>query len=377
MDSIKKERYIYIIILLVLCLVSFGLGYFLFSTDNLKETKAIPINDSISLNVMPIISEDVVVKSNYVGYVEAINQVSIIPYISGYLQNIPIKAGQYVNRGDLLVTINPDEYKAKLDSTTANVLQAQASFEYNKSYYDRVKKSGKNTFSETEIDNAKNNYLQAQALLKNAEANRNFAQINYNYTTINAPISGLIGNFNLSIGDYVSPSSNPLLTIMQIDPIRVVFSLTDTEYLNMKKDGLLFKDSVIKLKLSNGENYEHVGEFKYTDNKINKQTNSLAIYVYFKNNKQQLFPNAFVTVEVNKTFKNIVSIDKNFIKIKNNGYFITIARDNKIEEIPIKIISDKDNKYLLKNTFKLGDMIVLDDINNLSTNKKISFNIIK
>lgn len=377
MYSIKKERYIYIIILLVLCLVSFGLGYFLFSTDNLKETKAIPINDSISLNVMPIISEDVVVKSNYVGYVEAINQVSIIPYISGYLQNIPIKAGQYVNRGDLLVTINPDEYKAKLDSTTANVLQAQASFEYNKSYYDRVKKSGKNTFSETEIDNAKNNYLQAQALLKNAEANRNFAQINYNYTTINAPISGLIGNFNLSIGDYVSPSSNPLLTIMQIDPIRVVFSLTDTEYLNMKKDGHLFKDSVIKLKLSNGENYEYAGEFKYTDNKINKQTNSLAIYVYFKNNKQQLFPNAFVTVEVNKTFKNIVSIDKNFIKIKNNGYFITIARDNKIEEIPIKIISDKDNQYLLENTFKLGDMIVLDDINNLSTNKKISFNIIK
>lgn len=377
MESIKQQRYVYIIILLVMCLVSFGLGYFLFNAKSTKETKHVPINDSISLNATPIKTNDIVVKNSYVGYVEAINQVSIIPYVNGYLQNIPIKAGQFVNEGDLLVTINPKEYKAKLDSSIASVLQAQASFQYNKTYYDRVQKSGKNTFSETEIDNAKNNYKQSEAQLKEAEANKNFAQINYDYTRINAPISGLIGNIDLSIGDYVSPTSTPLLTIIQINPIRVVFSLTDKEYLNMKKDKTLFKDSVITLKLSNGDIYEHYGEFKYTDNKINKNTNSLAIYVYFKNDKQQLLPNAFVTVEINKTFKNIVLIDKTFIKMEDNGYFLKIARDNKIENVSVNILSDKNNQYIVENTFMTGDMLILDDTKILMPNQKVSFNIIK
>lgn len=373
----KNEQKTYILLLLVLCLISFGLGYYTFRNAKTSEIKPVPISDSITLNVAPITFKDTVIKNTYVGYVEAINQVQIIPYISGYLQNIAVNAGQNVKKGDLLLTIEPDEYKARLDAAEAEVLQARASLEYNSNYYDRVQKSGNRAFSEIEIDNAKNNFLQAEASFKNAEANKALAEVNYHYTVIKSPIDGLIGNFNLSTGDYVAPNGNALLNIVQTNPIRIVFSLTDTEYLNMKEKGQLFKDSVIKLKLANGSEFKFNGEFKYTDNKINKETNSLAIYSYFKNDNNELLPNSYVTVEVGRTFKDSVLLDKNHVKLLTNGNFVTIIRDDKIHQQKVEILTSQNSQYVLKNTFQKGDFLVLDDTSNLRNDEKFNLNIVK
>ena len=98
------------------------------------------------------------------------------------------------------MTIEPSEYIAKRDIAKASVLEAQASFDYNINYYERVLKAGKKSFSEIEIDNAKNNFSQAEAKLKSSLANLLLAEVDYNYTIIKAPISGLVGNFDLSIG---------------------------------------------------------------------------------------------------------------------------------------------------------------------------------
>lgn len=373
----KNERKTYILLLLVLCLISFGLGYYVFRNNQTTEIRPVPINDSITLNVAPPIIQDVTIQNNYVGYVEAINQVQIIPYINGYLQDIVVKAGQYVQKDDLLLTIAPDEYKARLDAAEAAVLQTQSSLEYNRNYFDRVQKSGKRAFSEIEIDNAKNNFQQADAALKNAEANRQLAEVNYRYTVIKSPIDGLIGNFNLSPGDYVAPNSGALLNIVQTNPIRVVFSLTDTEYLNMKEQGNLFDGASIHLKLANGSLFEHTGEFKYTDNQINKGTNSLAIYTYFQNEKNELLPNAYVTVEVSRVFKDSVLLDKNLIKLLTDGSFVTIVRNNTIHQQKVDILASQSNQYVLKNTFQSGDLVVLDDTSNLTGNEKFNLNIVK
>lgn len=373
----KKEQKTYILLLLVLCLISFGLGYYIFRNGQTSEIRPVPINDSITLNVTPIIFKDAEIKNTYVGYVEAINQVQIIPYVSGYLQEVAVNAGQNVKKGDLLLTIAPEEYKARLDAAKAAVLQASASLEYNRNYYERVQKSGNRAFSEIEIDNAKNNFLQAEATLKNAKANEALAEVNYNYTVIKSPIDGLIGNFNLTSGDYVAPNGGALLNIIQTNPIRIVFSLTDAEYLNMKEQGVLFKDSVIQLKLANGSTFKFDGEFKYTDNQINKNTNSLSVYSYFKNDNNELLPNAYVTVEVGHTFKDSVSLSKNRVKLLADGNFVTIVRDDKIHQQKVDILAAQNSQYILKNTFQNGDLLVLDDIGNMHGDEKFKLNIVK
>lgn len=373
----KNERKIYIFLLLVLCLVSLGMGYYIYEKEHAKGIRPVPVNDSLTLNAAPIIPQDVTVTNTYVGYVEAINQVQIVPYINGYLEKISVAPGQSVQKGDLLITIEPDEYKARLEAAEAAVLQAQAAFEYNQNYYERVQKSGKRAFSEIEIDNAKNNFLQAQANLKNTQANKMLAEVNYDYTIIKAPISGLVGNFTLSSGDYVAPNSGALLSIVQTDPIRVVFSLTDAEYLNMKDGKTLFKDSVIKLRLPNGKQYHYAGEFKYINNELNKSTSSLAVYTYFKNTQNELLPNAYVTVEVYKAFKDSVLVEKSFVKMLADGNFISIARHNQIMQQKVNILSDKGNLYVLENTFEPGDLLLLEDISTLPPHIKPDFKILK
>ena len=377
MQDYKNVRKTYIFILIVMCLISFLLGYVMFRKFNFKEVRHIPVNDSITLNALPITPQTITVKNSYIGRTKAINQVNIVPLVSGYLKNISATEGANVKKGDLLIKIEPSEYIAKVEATNALVLQTKANYEYNKSYYERVMKSAK-AFSETQKDDAKNNLLQSEASYKNAIANRMLAEVNLGYTVIKSPINGKIGNFELSVGDFVSPQNGGLINIVQTDPIRVVFSLTDVEYINhFINNKSPFKDSVIKLRTANGDFFESNGEFKYTDNKINTNTNSLAVYADFQNKKGLLLPNTFVMVEVFNEIRNAVAIDKKYIIRKENGNFLTIGRNNKIEDIKVNILADKDNKYVLKNTFLQGDLLVLDNISQKDTNKKINFNISK
>lgn len=353
-----KKQFIYILSAIFVGIVLLWSG-FKWAENTFLTSKVVSPTGSVHLKVKPIIPQDITTNREYIGYVEAIHQVQIVPYISGYLKDILISPGQMVKQGEPLVTINDAEYKAKLDAAVATVQQEKSSLEYNKNYYERVQKSGKRAFSETEIDNAKNNFQQSEAQLKTAIANEEFARINYNYTKINAPISGLIGNFNLSTGDYVAPQTSFLMDIVQTDPIRVVFSLTDKEYLEMTENKENLKDTLISLKMPDGAMYEYNGEFKYTDNQINKQTNTIAVYAYFRNDKNKLLPNEFVTVEVFTTFKDSVLIDKDLINMRNNGNFIMIYRNSQPIEVPIQIISDADNAYVIKNTFNKDDLIIL------------------
>lgn len=373
----SKKSYLYTMLVALFCFISLALGGYYFYKTFFDKNKSIPVSDTITLNAVPILSEDISVKNSYVGHVEAINEVLVIPYINGYLNNIIVKPGQMVNKDDLLITIDDGEYKAKLDAAEASVLQATAAFEYNQDYYNRVLKAGKNAFSEIDIDNAKNNFLQAEANLKNSQANKALAQVNFQYTQIKAPISGLVGNFTLSTGDYVTPAGNSLLSIVQMTPIRVVFSLTDAEYLNFKEDDTLFKDSVIKLILANGKTFTNKGKFMYADNHLNKATSSLAVYAYFENKNNELLPNSYVTVDVYKTFKNAVILDKNFVKMRDDGYFLTIGRGEHIEDVKVQILSEKNNQYVLKNVFQKGDVLILDETENIASDAKIHFNIIQ
>lgn len=369
------KHHIYQLIIGVLVFVSLALSCLLYW--HLKKNVSASLSETFTLNALPIKGEDIAVTRNYVGYTEAINQVQIIPYLNGYLDKISVKPGQFVKENDLLLTIEDSEYKAKLDMAQATVLQAEASFNYNKNYYERVQKSGKNAFSAVDIENAQNNYLQSEAELKSAYANKSLAEVNYSYTKIAAPISGLVGNFNLSHGNYVTPNGESLLHIVQTNPIRVVFSLTDEEYLNQIKQEKNFKDSVINLILSNGKLFKYTGHIEYTDNQINKPTNSLAVYAYFENKDNELLPNAFVTVEILKTFKDSVFVDRNLVKMEADGNYLTIGRGNQILIEPVQILAEKENKYILKNSFKPNDVIILDDIADLPPHAKIHFNIIK
>ena len=253
----------------------------------------------LTLNVIPIEPQDITITSTYVGYVTPIKSVDLVPNVSGYIEDVFVQGGQDVKVGDNLVLIDQREYKADLNAAIAATTQAQANFNNAKVYYERIKKACKKSISQTEFDNAKAEYLSALGNLEEAKANQAKAQVMYDYTVLQSSIDGVVGNVDLTKGNYVAPGSGALLSIIQYDPIRVVFSISDKEYLNeiAKQNGApLFAGEKIMLKLSNGNLYKPLGEFKFTDNSIDKATGSVAVYADFANPNHELMANAYVDV---------------------------------------------------------------------------------
>ena len=154
-----------------------------------------------------------------------------------------------------------------------------------------------------------------------------------------------------------------MFSIVQLSPIRVVFSITDKEYLKKSTKNNLFDNQEIFLKLSNDEIFPNKGTFKYSDNLIEKASNSINIYADFENIGKTLMPNAYVTVLVKETFDNALKISKEFIMLDEQGSFVYLIRDGKIARENLKILADGNTFFIVQNTFGASDYLITQTIN--------------
>lgn len=354
-DGKKKDAGRFSVLFFVVLIVA---GYFAWQHyKKMPETAEKAVERTVS--AAPLIEREAEVEKNYIGYVTPVHDVSVRPYISGFVDEIRVKGGSEVKAGDVMVIIDQAEYKAKLDAAKAAVAQAEASFNNSSVYYQRMQKAGARAVSKTELDNAKASFLSAEAALEQAKAALAEAQVNYDYTVIRATIDGVVGDVPLSKGDYVSPE-NVLLTVIQYNPIRVVFSITDKDYLEEAGRPEMFADETLRLKLADGAVYPQAGTFGYVDNQIDKSTNSIAVYADFANPDKRLVANAYVNVLVEKKYRGMI-VRKDLVYIEPDGSYIYVAGANGVVKTAVNILSEYgNNNYILKNTFTPGESIVLD-----------------
>ena len=316
----------------------------------------------ITLKVKTISPQSVTIEKKYVGYITPINDVSIMPKISGFLKTVNAFGGQEVNAGDLLLVIDQGEYQAQLAAADAAVKQAQADYANAEIYYQRMQKAGTKAISKTESDNAQASYLSAQDALAQAKANYELSKVNLSYTEIKAPISGIIGEVSLTQGDYVSPSGQKLFSIISYSPIRVVFAISDKDYLEEVKKGTFFKDNKIRLRLADGSLYPYLGQYRYSDNQVTKSTGSVSVYADFENPDKILLSNAYVDVLVEKNYANVILINKQNIEMSANGNFVNVVNQGKLEKRKINILGAIGADNVVENTFNTGDYLVVEKV---------------
>lgn len=372
----KQEEKTYGWLLAVVLVLALLAGYYALKETQKAKPQTVTAAKEITLRVVPFKAEDVDIQKSYIGYVTPINEVSVLPYINGFLDKIMVSGGQDVSQGETLVVIKQDEYKANMDAARASVIQAEANFANAKSYYDRIKKAGAKAVSKTEIDSAKASYLSSQAAVAQAKANFALAKVNYDYTEIQAPVNGTVGEVSLTKGDYVSPGGQALFKIIQYNPIRVVFSITDKDYLDELAQGKLFAQDEIRLRLSNGNIYAKPGQYRYVDNEIDRQTNSIAVYADFENEDKTLVANAYVDVLLNKTYKNGVLVRQNYVSREADGNYVYVVNGSQLSKVKVDIVAPVKNDYLLKNNFKRGDYLVIDKVSKMSPDQKIRIKVV-
>ncbi len=376
MFSPQEKRLYARTIIILLTLVVLAVLYAVYSQP--ANSAAPAPGKELVLNVIPLKPQDVTVTTSHVGYVTPIKSVDLVPNVSGYIEDVWVEGGQDVKAGDNLVLIDQREYKAALNAAIAAVTQAQANFNNAKVYYDRIKKVGAKAISKTEVDNAKAQYLSALGTLEEAKANQAKAQVLYDYTVLQSSIDGVVGNVNLTKGNYVAPGSAPLLSIIQYNPIRVVFSISDKEYLDeiARHNGQpLFSGENIRLKLANGNLYKPVGQFKFTDNAVDRSTSSIAVYADFANPGHELVANAYVDVLLERLVKNGILVRQNYVQLAPEGSFVYTVKNNQLMKTPVTIISEQDGNYLLANRFAADEYLVIDKVGSVAKDTKVKIKI--
>lgn len=340
----KKENIKWFLLAVLLVFLFLGTKYFYEQSGKMQQGENLP-----EVLVKPVVEEDVEVEKSYIGYVTPINNVVVRPYISGFVSNVLVQGGQNVKAGDELVVLEQDEYRALVDSAAADVARAEADLEYQQKYYDRVMKAGKKVFSQTEIDDAKTKYLAAKANVAQAKAMLAQNEVNLKYTQIKATIDGVVGNVSLTKGDYVSPQSE-LFSIVQTNPMRVVFSISDKDYLEENSRLQMFDNEEISLKLADGRIYEKKGIFEYADNTINRATNAIAVYAKFENPDRTLIDKAYVTVLLAKKYRGVL-LPKDLVVMEPNGNFVYVEQNGTAKKYKVDILGELNNKYILRNNF--------------------------
>lgn len=294
---------------------------------------------------MSPLQRDIEQKREWVGIVTGSINTSIHAQITGYIQSQNYRNGQYVEKGQLLFQIDPRLFRDALDRANANLEAVKANQVEAQEIVDRYRplvQSG--AVSVENLDNAVQRNLALKAQIVAGEAAVATARQNLEFCKITAPISGVVGFASAQIGDLVSPSSNALANIAQLDPIRVNFSIAEQEFLKLAikaEDGSsqLPKDMKLELILADGSLYAHSGTPLAANLQVEATTGTISVEALFPNPDRLIRPGMFAVVRgrTGNYPKALVIPQKAVIQYMTATMLAILKPDNTLEMRPVKL----------------------------------------
>ena len=284
------------------------------------------------VKVAAVIEQDVNPPDYYVGHVEAIQAVDLQARVEGFLEQVNFKEGSYVHAGDILYVIEQELYQAGVDMDKARIAKARAILTKAGQYLRQVQIVSSGGVSASDIDTAVADELQAKAQLQEAEASLKQSELNLGYTKIFAPINGRIGRTGFTRGNLVDQNSGPLARIVQMDPIRVVFSISENHLEAVRtalEDAFNGKNNYIltpKLKLLNGKIIKNSGHIDFVDNEVDARTGTIAVRAVFDNKSSLLIPGQYVNVLLSrKKAKMLPVVPQAAVQEDREGRYVLIV----------------------------------------------------
>ena len=361
-------------------LLCIGAGWYLKGKLTPSSSMGFGTNAEPYVLIQGLEEADISNKQSYIGHVEAIKSVNLIPQISGYVEKVLFQEGSLVQEGDILFIIEQKRYlanvelrKAELQSAKANLVRAERDFKR------QSQLTKQNYASKATFDTAESAYLQAKAAVAQAEANLELAEIDLGYTEIKAPITGYIGKALVTEGNYVSSSAQNLARIVQTDPIRVAFSVSDKEYLNSKLFNQQNGESSIRseIVLPNGQVIENHFKSRFTDNEINSDTATIAIYAEYKNGENLLVPGNYVDVKIGpKETQNVLLVPQAAVAQDEHGNYVMVVKDNIAEQRRVTLGDTIGTKQIVKSGLTVDDKVIVQGLQKVANGTKVSAQIV-
>ena len=217
-------------------------------------------------------------------------------------------------------------------------------------------------------------YLQAKANVAQARANLELAQINYEDTASRAPINGYIGKALVTKGNRVIASQQVLAKIVQLNPIRIAFTLTDKEFLAFKNNAQSVEKSKIKARITLPDGTVVVKDFKssFVDNEVSTNTATVSIYGDFENDDERLIPGSYVQIALILEPQLSVMVPQAALAQDENGFYVFVVdNDNIAYERRVVLGEVLADKQVVKEGLSDGEKVVIKGLQKLSNGTKV------
>lgn len=311
---------------------------------------------------------DVTPTSEFIGRVQAIQDFEARARVEGFIEQVAFQEGQNVAKDTLLYVIEQAPYQAAVDSAKADLARAQATQREAQRAFQRAQElRTRGNISQADLDQAQAGQETADADIMQTQAKLRQAELNLGYTRISSPIDGRIGATAMTVGDLVNPSSGPLATVVQLDPIRVVFSVSDRDVLQVQRTSpdLASNEAVNRfvpaLRLADGAEYEQKGKVSFASNRIDPQTGTIPVYADFANPKGFLLPGQYVTVLIRpaQTERQPVVPVSAIQQDQQGSYVLVLDQQNRAQRRPIEPGPQLDQVIAVPKGVQAGETVIV------------------
>ncbi len=354
---------------------------------------------------------DVPIFSEYPAQTYARDMVEVRGRVEGYVDKWLFRPGQEVKAGDALYVLDLRPYEAAVEQVKGNLAQSEADLEFARKQVALLQAEANLAVAQANLVKAQQDYDRltplvkedaaarqeldaAVAALRAGEANVRSNQanvdqtrlstrtqiasaegkvealrgalrtsmLNLEYATIRAPISGRIGDTLVPVGGLVTPNSTqPLTTIVPLDPIWVRFKVTEAEYLAFRKSGTLTQSS-LALVLADNSEFPQKGRVENTLNQVDTRTGTLELQARFPNPRHELLPGQFGKVRVQTDVrKNVILIPQRAVQqLQNMQTVLTVGSDNKVQMRAVTTAERVGESWIVEQGLKPGDRVIVE-----------------
>ena len=335
------------------------------------------------VSVAQVVSERITEWDEFTGRLQAPETVNLMPRVSGYIDKVHFTEGALVNKGDLLVQIDPKPFAAEVARLKAELQSAQSALALAESEYKRAEKlSVARAISAELLDTRLASKQQTAANVASVKAALHRAELDLSYTRITAPISGRVSYALITAGNYVNAGQSHLTSLVSTDKMYAYFDVDEQsylKYLRLSENGKRAdtRDATanpVYMALANDSDYQHMGNIDFVDNSVNQQTGTIRIRATFANNDNSLLPGLFARIKLvgSDSYQGILIDEKAIGTDLNNKYVLLVNAENQLEYRAVKLGEKVNGLRIVREGLSANDKIVVNGLQRVMPNIQIA-----
>ena len=353
-------------------------------TAGATSTPAAP--PAMPVSVAAVVASDVATWDEFSGRLEAVERVDVRSRVAGTIQSVHFREGALVNKGDLLITIDPAPYAADVERASAQVVAAQARQAFTRSEADRAQRLlDEKAIAQRDHDERSNALREADANLRAAQAALQTAKLSLGYTEVRAPVAGRVGKLEITVGNLVAagPGAPVLTTLVSVSPIYASFDADEQivtralrDLQGLDKAGASARAQLERIPVQMWTGTQTIdaagitadkpvaGRLQLVDNQVDAKSGTVRVRAVFDNKDGTLMPGQFARLRMGqaKASSALLISERAVGTDQNKKFVMVIGADNKAAYREVTLGASVNGLRIVQSGLKPNERIVVNGL---------------